>query len=62
MIWIEYRSVLTGQKVLLKYEDLEVARRAMKYAGVQDWKVIQDSEDPGRPPRKAGAAMKGDAK
>ena len=53
MIWIEYRSSLTGQKVLLTYEDLEVAKRAMRYVGIQDFWVVADSEHPGRPPVKA---------
>ncbi len=52
MIWIEYRSPLTGLKVFLQYQDEAHARSALRYLGVQDWKVVADSARPGDPPRR----------
>ena len=52
MIWIEYRSLLTGSRVVLDYPDIAIARRAMNYLGIRDFRVVQDSEHPERPPVK----------
>lgn len=43
-IWIEYRAPLIDGMVTSEYADREQAARAMRYAGIEEWEVVDDPQ------------------